>query len=68
MWDFSKKTLFLLMLTSAVGVGFSIDWIDWEVFKTRSGILKEIQIPLVFIFLSIIFMLKYVKKLKSEKT
>jgi len=67
MWKLGKKTLFILMLTTAIMAGLTTYWIDWSVFETKKGILREIQLPLIFLALSFYFMIPYVKKLKEEK-
>tara|TARA_Y100000815_G_C13176491_1_gene437618 strand:- start:363 stop:575 length:213 start_codon:yes stop_codon:yes gene_type:complete len=67
MIDLSKKTLFFLILLNAVLGGITSHFMNWEVFETGKGILKEIQLPLIFLTLSFVFMFKYIKKIKEEK-
>ena len=62
MWKPSKITLLLFMILMAILGGVTFSYIDWEHFNN----LKEIQLPLIFLVLSIYFMVLYVKKLKEE--
>jgi hypothetical protein len=69
MWKPSKRVLLVLMiLTSTLG-GITLSWVDWNIIKTGKGVdvYNQIDLPIIFLLLSIIFMIPYVKKLKEEK-
>jgi len=68
MWNPSKMTLFFLMLLSATFGGLTLNYVDWSVFETNKGIIKELQLPVTFLALSFYFMVPYVKKIKEEKS
>ncbi|OUS00076.1 hypothetical protein A9Q86_11590 [Flavobacteriales bacterium 33_180_T64] len=67
MWKPGKKTLFVLMILMAIFGGLTSYWIDWTVFETNKGVLREIQLPIIFLVLSFYFMIPYLKKIKEEK-
>lgn len=67
MWKFNKTTLFIIMLTMSICAGISFSLIDWDVFSTGKGIFNEIHLPLLFIGLSIFFMVPYIKTIKEGK-
>ena len=66
MWNISKKVLFFIMLLSAITGGISLNLVDWDSLKIEQNYIKELQTPIILFVLSIIFMVKYVKKLKSN--
>lgn len=66
MWNISKKVLFVIMLLSAITGGISLNLVDWDSLKIEQNYIKELQTPIILFVLSIIFMVKYVKKLKSN--
>ena len=66
MWKPSKLTLLILMISMAVMGGLTFSWVDWKVFETGTGIWRELQLPIIFLALSIYFMVPYVQKLKKE--
>jgi len=66
MWEFSKLTLFILMMVNSTLGGISLSFVDWSVFETGQGIYDEIQLPVLFFLLSLFFMFPYVKKLKED--
>lgn len=55
------------MVVMAILSGLTSSWIDWTVFETKNGILREIRLPLIFLVLSFYFMIPYVKKIKEKK-
>lgn len=67
MWKPSKKILLVLMIFTAVMGGITLNWVDWKVFDTGKGVFRELQLPIIFLALSLYFMVPYVKKLKEEK-
>ena len=67
MWKPSKVTLLVLMISMAVMGGITLNWVDWKVFETGKGVLRELQLPLIFLALAFYFMVPYVQKLKKEK-
>lgn len=67
MWEFNKVTLFILMTSMSILGGISLIMVDWEVFENGEGIFREIRLPIIFIGLSILFMIPYVKKIKESK-
>ena len=54
------------MISMAVMGGLTFSWVDWKVFETGTGIWRELQLPIIFLALSIYFMVPYVQKLKKE--
>lgn len=66
MWKPSKKVLFVLMLASGVTGGISLSLVDWSTLKNGKDIIQELQLPLILLILSFAFMLKYLKRLKSN--
>lgn len=63
MWKPSKKISFLIMILTAIMGGLTFSYIDWDKFDNSFlEIYKEIRLPIVFLILSIYFMLFYVKK------
>lgn len=67
MWNPSKKVLFFIMLITAAVGGISSSWINWEEVNKGNNVFSELQTPVLLFILSMFFMVKYVKKLKSEK-
>lgn len=65
MIKFSKKTAFILMITITIGLGFSLNNVNWE--NINGNIYNELKLPSICLSLSIYFMLYYVKILKEEK-
>jgi len=66
MVKFNKLTLFILMFITSTCAGISLYLVNWEVVKSGQKVFQELQLPLIFIFLSFYFMVPYVKKLKEE--
>jgi hypothetical protein len=67
MWKPSKTILFLFMLIPAIIGGITLNFADWSTIENGKGFIKEFQLPVILLILSFVFMLKYVKKLKSEQ-
>ena len=70
MINFSKTTLFILMFTMSTLAGVTLSIVNWEALEAAQGIraiYKEIQFPVLFFGLSVLFMIPYVKKIKEEK-
>lgn len=67
MWQPSKKVLFILMLIPAIIGGITLRYVDWSTLENGNGFFKEIQLSAILLILSFIFMVRYVKKLKSEQ-
>ena len=64
MIKFSKKTAFFLMIIITIGLGFSLNNVNWE--NVSGNIYKELRMPSICLSLSIYFMLYYVRILKKE--
>ena len=60
----SKKLTFFLMISMTIGLGFSLNNINWE--NVNENIYTELRMPSICLSLSIYFMLYYVKILKEE--
>ena len=69
MWKPSKKILLVLMILTSIMGGLTFIGIDWGVFEIGKGIdiYNQIDLPIIFLLLSISFMIPYVKKLKEKK-
>ncbi len=68
MWKLSKLTLFIIICTMSVSAGISIIFINWDVFESGKGVLKELMQPVLFILLGLYFLFPYVKRLKEESS
>lgn len=55
------------MLIPAIIGGITLRYVDWSTLENGNGFLKEIQLSAILLILSFIFMVRYVKKLKSEQ-
>lgn len=68
MWKPSKKILVGLMILMSILCGITLSMVDWEVVENGKSveIYREINTPLIFFGLSILFMIPYVKKIKEE--
>jgi hypothetical protein len=67
MIDLSLRMCFVLTLLNGIFFGITLNSFDWSVFETGVGIREEIQLPLILFILSVVFFIKYMKKLKEEK-
>ena len=70
MLNLSKKQLFILMFLMSTLAGITLYFVNWVAFDAAKGVretYKEIDLPLIFFGLSILFMLQYVQKLKKDK-
>ena len=67
MWKLSKLTLFILTFLMALFGGLTLNGVDWVAIETRSDLIKELQLPLIFLVLSFSFMISYVKKIRENK-
>lgn len=68
MWKLSKLTLFIIICTMSVSAGISIIFINWDLFESGKGVLKELMQPVLFILLGLYFLFPYVKRLKEESS
>ncbi|QMU64539.1 MAG: hypothetical protein GKR88_09765 [Flavobacteriaceae bacterium] len=68
MVKFSKKTAFIFFFVCATFSGISLYKIDWETIGVGTWIdtFNKIDGFIVFMILTIFFMLYYVKKIKEE--
>ena len=67
MWKLSKRTLFLLMLSMAIIGGLLLSATDWRIIKSGNGWFNELQLPIIFLGLSLFFMIGYVNELNEKK-
>lgn len=70
MWKPSKRTLLVLMILMSIMGGLTFNGIDWDAFETAERIVekyKEVDLPIIFFGLSVLFMLQYVGKIKEER-
>lgn len=65
MWKPSKISLFVLTFLMALFGGITLSFVDWTVLEEGTGVLKELQLSLLFLALSFFFMVPYVKKVKE---
>lgn len=63
----SKRMLFFLMILNSTLAGITLVYVDWSVFETKQGIYDEIHQPILFLLLSLYFMVPYVRKLKEKR-
>ena len=67
MWKPSKAVLFFLVLINATLGGVAFSFVDWQLVRSGQGVFKELELPVLFLLLSIFFVFSYVKKLKGDK-
>ena len=67
MWKFSKLTLLVLTFLMALFGGLTLSFVDWSIINTGKDLIKELQLPLIFLVLSFFFMVPYVKKVKEDR-
>ena len=65
MWKLSKSTIFIIFITMTICLTISVILVDWEVVKSKNGIFRELFQPILFLALSMVFMMSYVKKIKK---
>lgn len=67
MWKPSKKTSFFIMILTAIMGGVTFSYINWENLDSSLKIYKEVRLPIIFLVLSVYFMIFYIKRIKEEK-
>ena len=55
------------MILTAIMGGVTFSYINWKNFDSSLETYKEIRLPIIFLVLSMYFMIFYIRKIKEEK-
>lgn len=67
MWRLSKLTLLVLTFLMALFGGLTLSDVDWVAIEAENNLIRELQLPLIFLVLSFSFMIPYVKRIKADR-